>query len=311
MKTVQIGNTQVTTVPLGLGTNKVGGHNLFPHLSETDGREVVRTALEHGITMLDTAFMYGLGRSEELIGEVLPDFPRDHVIIADKAAQDFSSGEMVLNNRPDFLKRSVDEALLRLKTDYLDIFYIHFPDEDTPKAEAVGALTELKQAGKIRAVGVSNFSVDQLKEANADGGVDIDEEHYNLLHREAETERFRYLTDQHISFVPFFPLASGLLTGKYQANQTFGPDDPRHQQADFQGTRYLNIIQKMEQVRSLAEHYQVTPTQLVLAWYLHNPAITAVIPGARNRQQLLDNIKALEVDLSTADYEQLDQLFSK
>src|SRR5699024_4195688 len=108
-----------------------------------------------------------------------------------------------------------DDALKRLKTDYIDIFYIHFPDKDTPKAEAVGALNELKEAGKIRAIGVSNFSPDQIKEANADGLVDIAEDNYSLVHRGVEQTEFPYLQENNISFVPYFPLAAGLMTGKY------------------------------------------------------------------------------------------------
>lgn len=109
-------------------------------------------------------------------------------------------------------------SLKRLQTDYIVLFYIHFPDQDTPKDEAVGAINQLKEQGKIRAIGVSNFSIDQLKEANKDGYVDVYQGEYNLLRREAEKELFPYVTDKGISYVPYFPLASGLLTGKYEKN---------------------------------------------------------------------------------------------
>lgn len=162
---------------LGLGTNKVGGHNLFDHLNDQDGYDLLRAGINAGITLLDTAFVYGLGRSEEIIGDVIQDYDRSKLVIATKAAQD-PTRKLQLNNQPDFLAHSVDEALKRLKTDYLDIFYIHFPDQTTDKRLAVAALQKLKEAGKIRAIGLSNFSLNEIKEANRDGYVDIVEDYY-------------------------------------------------------------------------------------------------------------------------------------
>ncbi|WP_143804664.1 aldo/keto reductase, partial [Oenococcus oeni] len=151
-----------------LGTNAVGGTNLFPNLQDNTGVEIVKTGLDNGIKLLDTAFAYGMGHSEELIGQAIKDYKRDQIVIASKAAQDTSTGDVTINNSPAFLKKAVDDSLMRLKTDYIDIFYIHFPDEKTPKNEAVATLNELKKAGKIRAIGVSNFSLAQIKEANQD-----------------------------------------------------------------------------------------------------------------------------------------------
>jgi len=164
---IKVGNTEVTSKKLGLGTNKVGGHNLFKVLKDEDGYAVVKEAIDNGITTLDTAYMYGVGRSEEIIGDVIQDYDRSKLVIATKAAQD-PNNDLKNNNNPEFLKKTVDDALKRLKTDYIDIFYIHFPDEKTPKNESVVALNELKKSGKIRAIGVSNFSLDQIKEANKD-----------------------------------------------------------------------------------------------------------------------------------------------
>jgi Predicted oxidoreductases (related to aryl-alcohol dehydrogenases) len=310
MNQVKIGKSQVETAPLGLGTNKVGGHNLFAGLSESDGREAVRAALESGIQLLDTAFMYGKGRSEELIGEVIADFPRDQVIIADKAAQDYSSGEAVLNNDPEFLKKSVDDALRRLKTDYIDIFYIHFPDEKTPKSEAVGALQELREAGKIRAIGISNFTPEQVKEANKDGNVDVVENYYSLIHRDEEARLLPYLRDAHISFVPYFPLESGLLTGKYTKDTTFAADDPRSKNEKFTGAVFQRTMAAVDTLRPIAQQHHVDVLQVVLAWYLANPDLTAVIPGARNAAQVPGIVKSLDVVLSKKEYDQIDRNFN-
>lgn len=185
MTDVRIGKSQVYSSAIGLGTNAVGGHNLYPDLNDETGKEVVRTALRNGITLLDTAFSYGRGQSEKLIGEVLQEaeFDRSRIIVATKAARDPEKDDN-FNNSPEFLTTSVETALQRLQTDYIDIFYIHFPDDTTPKNEAVAALHKLKEAGKIRSIGLSNFSLEQIKEANQDGFVDIVEDHYSLLHRE-------------------------------------------------------------------------------------------------------------------------------
>lgn len=311
MEKVRIGKSDVYTIKLGLGTNKVGGHNLFKNLNEKDGYDLVREALNQGINFLDTAYVYGIGRSEEIIGDVLQDYDRSKVIIATKAAQD-KSQDMAMNNSADFIKKSVDEALLRLKTDYIDIFYLHFPDEKTPKDEAVETLDEIRKAGKIRAIGVSNFSLDQIKEANANGKVDIVEDQYSLVHRSAVKEELKYLQAQNISFVPYFPLASGLLTGKYSLDDwdKFKNTDGGQLLGDFSKEQYDKAIQGIEGVRKIADSHQATVTQTVLAWYMANPAISVVIPGARNVEQVKNNAAALHIELSPDEYQQIDQLFS-
>lgn len=311
MEKVRIGKSDVYTIKLGLGTNKVGGHNLFKNLNEKDGYDLVREALNQGINFLDTAYVYGIGRSEEIIGDVLQDYDRSKVIIATKAAQD-KSQDMAMNNSADFIKKAVDEALLRLKTDYIDIFYLHFPDEKTPKDEAVETLDEIRKAGKIRAIGVSNFSLDQIKEANANGKVDIVEDQYSLVHRSAVKEELEYLQAQNISFVPYFPLASGLLTGKYGLDDwdKFKNTDGGQLLGDFSKEQYDKAIQGIEGIRKIADSHQATVTQTVLAWYMANPAISVVIPGARNVEQVKNNAAALHIELSPDEYQQIDQLFS-
>ena len=310
MTDVRIGKSRVYASDLGLGTNAVGGHNLYPNLTDEIGKDVVRTAINNGITLLDTAFSYGRGRSEELIGEVLqePEFDRSRVIVATKAAHDMQQ-DGKFNNSPEFLRNAVEAALQRLQTDYLDIFYIHFPDETTPKNEAVAALHELKEEGKIRAIGVSNFSLEQLKEANQDGYVDIVEERFSLIYREHEKELFPYLKANKISFVPYYPLDSGLLTGKYSEETTFEDSDLRSKNPDFKGERFAEIIKKVDQLKPIAKNYGATVTQLVLAWYMKHPQIDVVIPGAKRPDQVEANAKAVDIRLSTEDFETIDQLF--
>ena len=307
---VKIGKTDVVATPLGLGTNAVGGYNLFPNLKDEDGINLVKAGLNHGIQLLDTAFVYGLGHSEELVGQAMHDFDRHSFALATKGAQDFSTGEQVINNDPAFLTQQVEASLKRLNTDYLDIYYIHFPDKQTPKAEAVGALQRLREQGKIRAIGVSNFSLDQVKEANADGYVDVVEDEFSLLHRDHEADLMPYLRDHQISFVPYFPLASGLLTGKYDQDVTFPADDIRSQISDFQEPRYGQALKALAQVKPIAAAHDATVAQTVLAWYMQNPLVSVVIPGAKRASQVEANAQSLDVTLSSADYHTIDDAFA-
>ncbi|MBZ5960792.1 aldo/keto reductase [Leuconostoc gasicomitatum] len=288
-------------IKLGIGTNKVGGHNLFDNLKDQDGFDVVKEALDSGITMIDTAYMYGLGRSEEIIGQVIKNYPRENFKIATKAAQD-PDNNLTINNDPIFLEKSVNDALSRLQTDYIDIFYIHFPDDKTPKDKAVAALNELKKAGKIRAIGLSNFSLEQIKEANKNNQVDYVEDHYNLIQRHVEREIWTYLKENDIKFVPYFPLASGLLTGKYTI-------DDANKFKHLNREEFEKIIQILKGIDVIANKHGATVTQIILAWYIKNPEISAVIPGARVPSQVADNVATLKIDLSTDEYQNIDNAF--
>ncbi|PRS03971.1 oxidoreductase [Bacillus atrophaeus] len=310
MQKTRIGKSDLQVFPIGLGTNAVGGHNLYPDLNEEAGKELVREALRSGVNLLDTAYIYGVGRSEELIGEVLREYNREDVIIATKAAHRKEGDDFVFDNSPAFLKQSVEDALKRLQTDYIDLFYIHFPDDHTPKDEAVKALHELKKEGKIRAIGVSNFSLEQLKEANKDGFVDVLQGEYNLLNREAESTFFPYIMENNISFVPFFPLVSGLLAGKYTEDTTFPEGDLRREQENFQGDLFKENIKKVNQLAPIAEKHNVGIAHVVLAWYLARPEINILIPGAKRAEQLKDNMKTVNVELSKEDISFIDELFA-
>jgi myo-inositol catabolism protein IolS len=309
-KQTRIGKTDLYVNPLGLGTNAVGGHNLFPNLDEEVGRELVQSGLENGINFLDTAFIYGPKRSEEIIGEIVKESGnRSEVVIATKAAHKFVGKEIVLDNSPAFLQQAVEESLQRLQTDYIDLFYIHFPDEDTPKDEAVGALKQLKDEGKIRAIGVSNFSFEQLKEANKDGYVDVFQGEYNLLSRGAEEELFPYTKEHHISFVPFYPLASGLLTGKYNENSELSEKNRKRPQ--FHGEVFQQNLEKIEKVRKIAIAKGAEVAHVVLAWYLTRDAIDVIIPGAKRADQVLHNLKTLDIQLTAEEIQVIDQIFQK
>jgi len=308
-KSVKLGKSNLTVNPIGLGTNAVGGHNLYPNLDEQAGRDLVRVALMNGINFLDTAYIYGPERSEELVGEVWSEtVEREEVILATKGAHQLVDGKVVMNNSPDFLKQAVEDSLKRLRTDYIDLYYIHFPDETTPKDEAVAALAELKAEGKIRAIGVSNFSLEQLKEANKDGHVDVYQGEYNLFKRDAEKEILPYIRENGISFVPYFPLAAGLLAGKYDAETKF--DDLRKNDPLFQEDVFKDNLAKVDLLRPIAEAKDAEVAHIVLAWYLAQDGIDAIIPGAKRAEQVTDTIRTLDVELTEDEIRQIDQIFS-
>ncbi|MDI1653869.1 aldo/keto reductase [Staphylococcus aureus] len=304
---VNLGKSDVEVFPIALGTNAVGGHNLYPNLDEEQGKDVVRQAINHGINLLDTAYIYGPERSEELVGEVVKEYPREQIKIATKGSREFDENQEVhQNNQPEYLKQQVDNSLKRLQTDYIDLYYIHFPDDNTPKDQAVAALQELKEQGKIKAIGVSNFTLDQLKEANKDGYVDVVQLEYNLLHRENEAV-LQYCVDHQITFIPYFPLASGILAGKYDENTKFS--DHRTTRRDFIPGVFEENVRRVKALESLAAAHQTSIANIVLAFYLTRPAIDVIIPGAKRAEQVVENIKAADIVLSDDEIQYIDELF--
>lgn len=305
---VEIGRTGLLVNPIGLGSNAVGGHNLFPNLNDETGKEIVRAAIQNGINFIDSAFIYGMGRSEELIGEVLKEFnTRQDMIIATKGAHKIEDGKVIVDNSPKFLRETVENSLRRLQTDYIDLFYIHFPDEGTPKDEAIGTLSRLKEEGKIRAIGVSNFTMDQLTEANKDGNLEVIQSGYNLFKREAENDLIPFCAKHQISFIPYFPLASGLLTGKFNKDSII--EDGRSKNPLFLGEVYIRNLEKIESLRSIANDKQAEVSSIVLAWYLAQNTIDTVIPGAKKPEQVLLNLKALEVELTIEEMQEINRIF--
>jgi len=304
----ELGKSGIKVHPIALGANFVGGYNLYGDVNEEEGKQTVRDALDAGVTMLDTAFIYGPRRSEELIGEVLKEYKREDIVIATKAAQrELDNGDMVIDNSPEFLKQAVDDALDRLQTKYIDLFYIHKPDEDTPKDEAVQALYEMKEQGKIKAIGVSNFTVEQLAKANKDNHVDVIQNEYNLFSREAEDEMLDYTSANKITFIPFFPLAAGLLAGKYDENTEF--EDLRSNLPFYQEDQFKDNLKKVEKLKELAKKYDEDTAQIVLAFYLTRPSLDVIIPGAKKGGQIKANMRAADIELDPEDVEYIDEIF--
>lgn len=309
-KDVQIGQTDVKVSPVGLGTNAVGGQQYYPEITDDAGRAFLRTALNEGVNFWDTAYVYGPERSEEIIGEVLAkEQARQEIALATKIGPRFEGNDIVMDNHPAFLKQAAEDSMRRLQTDYLDMLYIHFPDKTTPKYEAIGALQELKEKGVIRSIGVSNFSLTELEEANMDGYVDIVQDKYNLLNREAENELFPFIREKALSFVPFFPFASGILAGKYDKDTTFAEGDTRLQKPEFQDKAWRDNLEKVAKLQEIASRKDKEVSQLVLAYYLNQEEIDVVIPGAKRPEQVTHNKQAEEVTLTADEIKEINLLF--
>ena len=299
MKYTKLKKSNIEVSVIGLGTNAVGGHNLFQNLNEEDGKDFVREALKNGVTFIDTADIYGPGRSEELVGEVLKEFNREDYVIATKGAQKWSSdGSIKTNNRPEYLRDALENSLQRLQLDYVDLYYLHFPDGETPFAESIGELARLKEEGKIRSIGISNVSLEQLKEANANGDISVLQSPYNMFDRSAEAELLPYCIENNISFIPYGPLAFGLLGGGFTKDSNLDEQDWRNSIPLFQGDQFQQTLTKVDKLKEFALKKDTTLPNLALAWLLAQEGVDAVIPGGKRKERIRENTQASDIVLS-------------
>ena len=303
MQQRQIGSLEVSVV--GVGCNNFGGR-----IDENTTREVIDAALAEGINFFDTADMYADGRSEELIGKILGPRRRD-VIIATKFGNNMpgqGSGA-----RPEYVRQAVEASLKRLHTDYIDLYQQHVPDPEVPIAETLGALDELVKAGKVREIGCSNFSAEQIREAQAAARkkrgtprfVSVQNE-YSLLHREPEAGVLQECEREGLAFLPFFPLKSGLLTGKYRNGQAI-PQDTRV--AKYERYRKLLTEENLDKVEALIDYAQShghTILELAISWLLAHKVVASVIAGASSAEQIRANVRSANWQLGAHNLEEVD-----
>ena len=305
MEQRKIGSLSVTVV--GIGCNNFGAR-----IDEKRTEEVVDAALAAGINFFDTADAYGEGKSEELLGRFLGN-RRSQAIVATKFGLEMAGQGS--GARPEYIRKAFDASLRRLKTDYIDLYQLHKPDPDVPIGETLGALDELVTAGKAREIGCSNFSAQQLREAAVVSAarpgsarfVSVQNE-YSLLHREPEEGVLAECERQHLAFLPFFPLMSGLLTGKYRKGQPI-PQDTRV--AKFERYRKLLTEDKLDKVEALigfAESREYTVLELAFSWLLAHEVVASVIAGASSARQVADNASAARWKLTTDDLDEIDAL---
>jgi aryl-alcohol dehydrogenase-like predicted oxidoreductase len=310
-----IGVLSVSVV--GLGCNNFGRR-----IDAQASAAVVNAALDAGVTFFDTADRYGYGdhpfsgpgRSEEFLGKALASH-RSDVIIATKFGIAMSDDSADRGGKPDYVHRACEASLRRLGTDYIDLYQIHRPDPGTPIDETLGALSELVHDGKVREVGCSNFSASQLDDAMRAGSeerlvrFESVQNEYSLLHREPEADVLPACEKHGVAFLPYFPLASGLLTGKYTRGEA-PPEGTRL--AYWQPRRHLNLsdatLERVERLSEFARSRGHGLLELAMSWLATRPTVASVIAGATSPEQVRSNVGAVGWSLSREEIAELDQI---
>ncbi len=287
-----LGSTGREITTIGLGTNYVGGHNLYSEVDEAEGVHLVQRAVDLGVNFIDAADVYGTGRCEELVGKALAGGRREQVILATKGGILFGDGRSGVDNDPKYLRAALEASLKRLAVDHVDLYYIHRPDGKTPPEEAFGTLLRFKEEGLIGAAGVSNFELPQLERAATAGPVDALQCQYNLLQRQVEAEVLPFCVDHGIAFVPWGPLAYGLLGGRYGRGFRLPDGDWRHRSGAFDEAAYARAMDVVDGLKALGEEWQLPPVSLAIQWLLSRPAVASVIAGAKNTAQVEHNVRA-------------------
>ena len=302
METRRLGTSDVNITPVLMGTWQAG-KSMWVGVEDAETIKAIRAAFDAGITTVDTAEVYGKGHSEQIVAEALADV-RDQVIYATKVFANHLKYDQVFE--------ACEESLTRLKTDYIDLYQIHWPSgsfksEVVPIEETMNALNMLKEQGKIRAIGVSNFSRAQIEEAMQYGRIDSLQPPYSLFWRQVEKEIQPYCVENNISILAYSSLAQGLLTGKFGRDHKFEEGDNRKDNKLFKGENYERAQQALDKLRPIAERHQCSLAQLSLAWLIAQPQTNA-IAGARNTEQAVGNASAADVDLSADELTEIDAI---
>lgn len=302
MKTRQLGTTTIQVTPILLGTWQAGKRG-WVGIDDTEMVKTIRAAVTAGITTIDTAEIYGDGYSEQIVAKAVS-AQRSHLIYASKVFANHLQYQQVIE--------ACDRSLKNLQTDYIDLYQIHWPagsfgSEIVPIADTMAALNHLKEVGKIRAIGVSNFSKDQLIEAAQQGRIDSIQPPYSLFWRWAEAELQAYCVEHNITILAYSAMAQGLLTGRFGPGHQFPEGDHRRTNKLFQGQNYERAQQALTRLRPIAERNQMSLGQLALAWLIAQPQ-TCAIAGARHPDQAIENANAGQQSLSAHDLAEIEQI---
>jgi len=287
LKKRELGNIGIQLTEIGLGTWAIGGPwdwGWGPQ-SDQESQEAIERALESGINWIDTAPSYGLGHSEEIIGEVLKG-QREKIFLATKCGLVWDvNGKIKNNNQPVSIQKELEDSLRRLKTDYIDLYQIHWPDPRTPLESSWETMHKLKEQQKVRYIGVSNFSVRLLEKCEKIGHVDSLQPPYSLLNRRVEDEILPWCLKNRTGVVAYSPLQNGLLTGKFNISR-LSADDWRHKSPYFREPELSKNLEFANELREIANKYGKSLIQLAIAWVLMHPAVTSAIVGARRTAQV-------------------------
>jgi len=316
----ELGKSGISISALGMGTWAIGGL-WWGGTDEELAVAALRRGLDEGITLIDTAPMYGRGLAEEVVGWAIKGRDRARIVLATKVGlvwhieeghRNFEiDGVTVYRNlRPSSIRYEIEQSLRRLDTDYIDLYQTHWQDPTFPIADTMGELLKLKEEGKIRAIGVSNANVEQMKEYLSVGRIDSSQPLYNMLDRGIEEEALPFCRERDISILSYSSLALGLLTGKADPNRAFPSNDLRARNPRFKPENIMKVNAMFEQFAPLREKYGVNQAQLSIAWTISRPGVTCSLVGVRNAEQAADIAPGGSVELTAEELAGMDRVIA-
>tara|TARA_B100000315_G_C14541523_1_gene571143 strand:+ start:308 stop:1309 length:1002 start_codon:yes stop_codon:yes gene_type:complete len=295
----KFGNSDLQTSVIGYGGWPMG-RGMYGSFDDNEAISAARTAYENGVTLFDTAAIYGWGYGEKLMGKAIKDFRKD-IILVTKGAREWDRGNpdrraaTFSNSDPKRLSESIDESLERLQTDYIDLFLIHWPDKERPFSEPMQVLEDAKTAGKLRYTGVSNFSVDMMDECRKTSSIITNQIGYHIFDRRPEREVIPSVVENKMGIMAYGSLAHGLLSGSWPADKTFEDDDWRASGANFGisswGDENLTAnVAVVEKLKGIASEHGKTVSQLAISWVLSNPAVSVALVGSTKVPHVSENL---------------------
>ena len=317
MHTRQFGKTELQITPLGLGTWAIGGGNWEFAWGEQDDKESISTihrALELGINWVDTAAVYGLGHSEEIVGQALKEYGGERPYVFTKCSQVWNDKREVSHSlKADSIRREAENSLRRLQVEAIDLYQMHWPSPEADIEEGWGAMAQLKKEGKVRYIGASNFNVEQMQRAERIAPIDSLQPPYSLIHPDVEKDVLRYCEQQNIGVIVYSPMMSGLLTGTMTSErvQNMPDDDWRKRDPDFQEPRLSRNLALADLLSDIGFPHNMPPGAVAVAWALRNPEVTGAIVGGRHPQQIEEIIPAAEFRLSESELEQINKFLQE
>ncbi|MBI2619854.1 MAG: aldo/keto reductase [Ignavibacteriales bacterium] len=312
MKTRKLGTNGPDLTVIGFGAWAIGGPWVYGW-GPVDDREsiaAIHAALDAGINWIDTAAAYGFGHSETIVGRALKGM-RGKAFVATKGGLvPDGKGDVYRNSRPESIRTEIEESLLRLQTDHVDLYQIHWPDVGVPFEDSWETMVRLREEGKARFIGVSNYDVAALERCHAISPAQSLQPPYSMLTREVESEILPYCLKRGIGVLAYSPMQSGLLSGTFDKSR-LAPDDWRHKFHWFQEPNLSAALEFVEDLRPMAAKYEATVGQLAIQWVLADPAVTCAIVGARRPRQIIETIRAADLLLSREDLDYIRHLMKQ